>query len=83
MSDLKDRVNLDDGKWGTLNFGVSVAGAVLIFIGACTIAADACMGGGCNSTLQAGAAFAFFAAFAWIGSCLFAWRDMAGKFCWQ
>jgi len=73
------KINLDQGKWGALNFGISSAGAFLIFIASCTIAADSSSVG----VLQAGAAFSFFCCFNWVGSCVFAWREMRGGFCWE
>jgi len=78
---LTERLNFD--SWPSLNFGVSCAASLLIFIGFITIAVDSCVNGVCSSQVQAGAAFAFFAFICWTGSSLLAWKEMTGKFCWQ
>merc|ERR1711972_1077391 len=79
--DIKERLNFE--AWPSLNFGVSSAASILIFIAFITIAVDACVNKVCVSTFQAGAAFAFFAFICWTASSLLAWKEMTGKFCWQ
>ena len=73
------KLNLEDERLGAVNFGISTAGALFIFIGSCCVGASA----GEFGVWQAGAAFSFFTCGAWIGSAVFAWRAMRGSFCWQ
>lgn len=75
---LKDRINLDAASWGAVNFGLSVAGALLLFVASCCLAA----GSNGVTVVQVGTAFCFFTTGVWIVSCLFAWREMKGSFCW-